>query len=540
MYSDWRKLLIRGLLTALFLTPLIPMTAKAQDGDACPRPAAGSVVKPPPEIRSHGGTLTVALNYKTSVDSLGRTLFCFVTPDGDEAPTLKVNPGDLININLTNAVGEVPGQRMPVPGKQCGDKFMTLSSVNIHFHGINTSPMCHSDEVIHTIVNSGETFSYSIRIPKNEPPGLYWYHPHIHGISSAALQGGASGAIIVNGLANVQPAVTGLPERLIVLRDQRLGASLRAKTDQPVPNWDVSVNYVPVSYPDYTPAVIEMHRGAREVWRVVNASANTIMNLVLLYDGKAQPLQIVALDGVPTGSQDGTQQGTIVTEKEILLPPAARVEFIVRGPSSEVASAVFMTKAIHGGPASDSNPERPLAIVKNTTAPVALPRLPARSGPPNRQRFEGLSKATVTANRTLYFSEKGSDDSGGSFFITVDGQQPTVFSPQAPPAIVTNKGAVEDWTVENRSKEVHEFHIHQIHFLLLAVDGVPVPLEQQQFYDTHQIGFWKGKGNPYPSITMRMDFRGAVVGDFVYHCHILDHEDAGMMAILRVKAAAKP
>ena len=81
--------------------------------------------------------------------------------------------------------------------------------------------------------------------------------------------------------------------------------------------------------------------------------------------------------------------------------------------------------------------------------------------------------------------------------------------------------------------EVHEFHIHQIHFKLLAQDGRPVPAVQQQFMDTIQIPYWSGAG-PYPSVTVRMDFRGPDTGDFVYHCHILGHEDSGMMAVIRV------
>ncbi len=97
---------------------------------------------------------------------------------------------------------------------------------------------------------------------------------------------------------------------------------------------------------------------------------------------------------------------------------------------------------------------------------------------------------------------------------------------------------MEDWTIENHAPEVHEFHMHQIHFLLLAVNGVPAPPEQRQFYDTYQVGYWDQTG-PYPSIKVRMDFRGPVVGDFVYHCHILQHEDAGMMAIIRVQPKAK-
>src|SRR5262249_11865975 len=79
---------------------------------------------------------------------------------------------------------------------------------------------------------------------------------------------------------------------------------------------------------------------------------------------------------------------------------------------------------------------------------------------------------------------------------------------------------------------------HQIHFLVEAINGVPLHKKAQQLYDTFQVGYWTGVGD-YPSITAKMDFRGATVGDFVYHCHILDHEDRGMMAIIRVLPPGK-
>jgi len=115
----------------------------------------------------------------------------------------------------------------------------------------------------------------------------------------------------------------------------------------------------------------------------------------------------------------------------------------------------------------------------------------------------------------------------------VDGQTPKLFDPNNPPAITTTQGAVEDWTTENRAQENHAFHIHQIHFLLPARNGLPVPPEQRQYLETVNIPFWRGTG-PYPSVKVRMDFRGAVVGDFVYHCHFILHSDFGMMAIIRV------
>lgn len=518
----------------------------------CARPASGSEVLPPPDLFSSGGVLTVNLHYKAA-KTLTNLNLCFQTADGIESPTLHVLPGDRIIVNLTNDVPSAPGApsgTMSNSSTQCGAATMTVSSVNMHFHGMNVAPKCHGDEVVHTLVNSGQTFTYTIQIPANEPPGLYWYHPHVHGTSSFSVQHGASGAIIVEGIENIQPAVAGLPQRLLVIRDQQLPsgdaprAPKRKKSNRPdappQPSWDVSVNYVPILYSDYLPASIHMKENSREFWRVANASANTILDLEVLYEDRPQLLQVVGLDGVPTGSQDGKAQGSIVSVRHILLPPAGRAEFIVTAPNHKTGRAQLVTLGIEGGPDSDSNPARPLAQIHVIRTAPNLPRVPERSGPPPAQRFADLQRAHVTATRQLYFSEhlaagKG-PDVPTNFYITVDGQAETLFDPNNPPAITTNRGAVEDWRIENRTAEVHEFHMHQIHFLLEQVNGVKVEPDARQFYDTYQVPYWTGSGR-FPSIKVRMDFRGAVVGDFVYHCHILEHEDGGMMAIIRVLPA---
>jgi FtsP/CotA-like multicopper oxidase with cupredoxin domain len=532
----------------LALIALLPGRALAEDGGVCPRPSPGAEVQPPPDLMSQDGVLKVHFNYYTSVDNEGRTLFCFVTQDGLESPTLHVWPGDRIEMTVTNMVPAAPGAPSEIVSTgdtACGNTTMTLTSVNVHFHGTNTAPTCHSDEVIRTLINSGETFRYTIHIPRDEPPGMYWYHPHVHGTSSVAVDGGACGAIVVEGIENIQPAVAGLPQRVLLLRDMPLIWSTPGATSNPAgppPFWDLSLNYVPVVYPVYRPAIVKMHAGEKEFWRVVNASANSIFDLQLKYDGVQQPLQIVGFDGVPTGSQDGQHQGTIVTEHDILIPPAGRVEFIVTAPTASVKTAQFSTIAIDSGPLGDSLPGRPIASIQLTKDPLGLP-LGKFSGPPNPQRFAGLERIKPSITRHLYFSEtfghaeqKRPHNDGGArvnFFITVRGQQPKLFDPNDPPAIITTQGAVEDWIIQNRAPEVHEFHIHQIHFLLLAINGVPVPKEQRQFYDTFQVPYWDQIGK-YPSIKVRMDFRGPVVGDFVYHCHILQHEDGGMMAKIRV------
>ena len=535
---------IHWIAAVLLLFPLAVFAQTSASNSPCPRPAAGSVVTAPPELFSQNGVLNVTFNYYTTVDSAGRTLFCFSTPNGFEGPTLHVMPGDTLNVTVTNRVpAPPPGSPTEVvsnSSNQCGDATMTITSLNIHYHGTNTSPMCHGDQVIHTVINSGETFKYSLQFPANEPPGLYWYHPHIHGIAEAAVQGGASGAIIVGGIANFQPAVAGLPERVLVVRDQPVAGA--PAPGGIIPSWDVTLNYVPIPYvstptPGFVPSVIQMQTGGKEFWRVTNSSADTILDLQLLYDNVPQPLTLVALDGVPIGSQDGAVPGQTLTQTDILIPTAGRAEFIVTAPSASVKKAVFQTLNIDTGPDGDNDPTRPLAVIHTSSARPPLPTTEVASGKVTGPLFSNLATTTPTAARTLYFSEVLSDPtnpaSPTNFFITVDGATPTLFDPNNPPAITTTQGSVEDWTIQNRAGENHEFHLHQVHFLLMAVNGVPVPASQQQYYDTYQVPFWSGTG-PYPSVTVRADFRGPDIGDFVYHCHILGHEDAGMMAIIRV------
>jgi len=514
----------------------------AQGSSPCPRFTAGSTVTQPENITSQSGVLSAEFTYQTRVDQYGNTLYCYTTASGNESPTLHVNPGDTLQINFTNGVPPsashvMPGMAMSSStATTCGSSAMTSSSTNIHYHGMNVPPDCHKDEVIFTLINSGETFEYELKIPPDEPPGLYWYHPHVHGMSEAAVLGGASGALIVEGIQNVNPAVSGLPAQVLIIRDNPVPGDPTPGGD--IPEFDVSLNYIPIPSPAYTPAIIPMQPSEKQLWRVLNASADTIVNLQLVYDGVAQPLGVVALDGVPTGSQDGTGLGTTITETSILLAPASRAEFIVAGPSATVTTATLSTLAVNTGPYGFYDPARPLASIRVSASAAVPPRLPlTKPGPPPAERFAGLAHSTPTATRNLYFSENFSEPDNTQYFITVAGQQPVVFSPTNPPSIVTTQGAVEDWTIQNRSLENHEFHIHQIHFLVLAENGVAVPSSEAQYLDTVQIPYWSGTG-PYPSVTVRMDFRGPIVGNFVYHCHILAHEDQGMMAIIQVNPAS--
>jgi FtsP/CotA-like multicopper oxidase with cupredoxin domain len=551
--------------TTTTTSPLSPVPPVA---NPCPRFPAGSVVHNPPALFGSNGVLEVRFSYQQRVDSDGRQLFCFMTPDGLEDPTLHLKPGDHLILTITN---NAPNPVVPPPGMMfmpmstlnppnCGDAQPTTSSINIHYHGTNVSPVCHQDNVLRTVVNPGQTFQYDVAFPSNEPSGLYWYHPHIHMLATQETQGGATGAIVIEGVENQQPAVSGLRQRILILRDQPPGNFTTAIGN--VPNFDLSLNFILISSPtdpdanNFVPALLNMRSGEKEFWRVVNSSADGVLDLQYVFDGVPQTLQLVSVDGVPLNSQDGAGLGKLIPVTHFVLSPASRVEFIVSPPSPQVRLAQLITLRVNGGPYFFNLPQRPLATVqlpggsgedkgedkgedRGKSRDERIGEFTAKST--TQQRFAGLQTAPVAMTRALYFDEVPLKE----YYMVVEGQPESLFDPNAPPAIVATQGTVEEWTVENRTPENHAFHIHQIHFLVESQDNFEVngspqaPVTTGQYLDTVQVPFWDQNPNhPYPSVKLRLDFRGPDIGDFVFHCHILSHEDLGMMAIVRVQPSS--
>ena len=564
--------------------PPLASHARAQSPDPadaiCPRFAPGSVVSPPPDLYSQNGVLAVNLTFQTTVDEQGLTRYCYIANGSTalEAPTLHVNPGDQLIINFTNDLPAVapssqttevkrlggrvrtishpfcgiPPKRAITPAvvhaaspqsgsgsssSDCpGNGIITASTTNLHFHGTNVAPTCGQDDVIHTMIQSGDTFTYNVQIPTDEPPGLYWYHPHPHGFSEAQVQGGAAGALIVEGIQNANTSLANLPQRLFVIRDQLLPNS--ESNDANIPAWDISLNYVPIPYPNYTPAVVQTPVGEQEFWRVLNAAADTILNVQYVVNGIAQPVQVVAMDGYPIGAGvQGAPQSE--TETSLLLGPGARAEFVVITPNVG-DQAQLVTQYWNTGPDGDYDPARPIANIVAQAAPQSsVRRLPSVVHAQKLTRFADLEDETPVAQRTIQFSEVLEDPSNPNspttFFITPAGQTPTAYYPGEPPSIVVHQGTVEDWTIQNTASEDHIFHIHQLHFQVLAINGQPV--DDPAIRDTLDLPYWSGSG-PYPSATLRMDFRDpSIIGTFVYHCHILEHEDGGMMNTIQVLPA---
>lgn len=417
----------------------------------------------------------------------------------------------------------------------CTNGVMTASSTNFHFHGLEIPPVCHQDETLHTLIQPGDpAFEYRVRMPASQPPGLYWYHPHPHGFSERQVLGGASGALIIEGIEQSVPRVAGLPERILVLRDE-LVPGLSEDAEDSGPGKNISINYVPVMYPLYRPAALNVRPAQREFWRVLNASADTYFDVQVRFGPTIQdvhtpqPLDLAALDGVPVGAD---ASGTARTH--ILLSPGARAEFIVSTPPAGTF-AQLVTLSYDTGPDGAASPYRVIANINASIGAPLIPVMPAAS-PSSARHFTGLSATKPVQTRRLYFSETldPKDPKAAKYFITEEGAEPKVFDMNfKQPDIEVRQGTVEDWVIENRAKEAHAFHIHQLHFQLLERDGQKV--NEPALRDTIDLPFWDGKSATYPSVKLRMDFRNPeIVGTFVYHCHILEHEDGGMMGVIRV------
>ncbi len=528
-----------NMAVANLRSPILTANVNSSCKNPCFKYAESTYIKQPPNLFSSYEYLDVHVNFQANKDDAGRDLFCYMTDNGLQSPTMRVKQGEHLVFTLTNnyvnpnTVSIHTNMTGVNTTMMCGGKKVTVSSTNIHFHGAHTEPVCHGDEVVETIVNSGETFTYDIHFPPSQPPGLFWYHPHVHGFSDDAVKGGATGAVVVEGIENYVPAVGGLPEQIFVFRELTIPTGSIPTNATNVPANDIRVNDIPIYYPHYNPALLEIKPNQKQFWRVLNSGSSMVLNLQLQFDGVVQPLELVSLDGSAVNSQDATQMGKTITKQNIVIPPAGRAEFIITGPSCKVKEAILYTLKVETGFFGENDPTRPvikLLPLKDAKDPEVIIPMPSKQivalSP-----LEELYKKTPTKTRELYFSFAFTN--GIEFYITSKGATPEAFSMRSRPAIVTSQDEVEDWVIENQSAELHHFHIHQMHFLLLEINGTAVSAEQMQYRDTVVVPAWSGSG-PYPSVKIRIDFSLVPAGSFVYHCHILFHEDNGMMAIIKV------
>lgn len=417
-----------------------------------------------------------------------------VSRDGLLQTTLDARDGaaSAAGSRVTSTVyeGSFPGPTLRVaPGDRLKVKLVNgLDELtNLHVHGFHVSPRGNSDNVpLH--VMPGETFDYDYAIPVDHASGLYWYHPHNHGDSSDQVFGGMIGAIIIEGDLDRLPGIDGLQERLLVIHDTQLDPDgrLTPPDRRRQPDFQRLVN-------GQLNPTITIQPGETQRWRIGNGSANCFY-----------PLRLDGLEWHQIAA-DGNTLGEAWAREEILLGPFERAEILVRGGPP----GTYQLRKLPFDSNGPGDPEAVLATIVSDGPAVTPWPLPTTLLP-----FEDLRSVRIDRRREIAFQITDDD------VFQISGE---VFDENKVNQTV-ELGATEEWVVRNESDLWHNFHIHVNPFQVVAINGEAVPV--RSFEDTTAIP-------PRGSITMRTRFED-FSGKFVYHCHILGHEDAGMMGIVEV------
>jgi FtsP/CotA-like multicopper oxidase with cupredoxin domain len=437
----------------------------------------------------------------------GKGAFSF---EGREVPpVIRTEPGGTIRVEYVN--------RMSTNSKELCVDGPCMNMTNLHFHGLHVSPNSPQDDVLSMMAMPGQILKYVVDIPKDQPPGLYWYHTHPHGESYQQDLDGMSGAIVIDGIDRYVPEVRLMRERILILRDAELqvhdAASSRLKEQVELsqtacggatgePQRIFTVNGV-------VRPQIAIAPGEKQFWRIVNASPDLYADLEL----DTEQLTVIALDGMPLAYHDSHRRTESL--QHVLLAPAGRVEAIVTGPKvGEHAS--LRTRCVDTGPDGDPNPAMVVADVD--ASKVAPTRSVLETPSTVKAVYKILSPALVRGleSSTPGFTIKFTEDTHG-FYVN-----DRKYSPTDGPMLTVKVGHYVHWRVVNDSHEIHPFHIHQVHFLVYEENGKKA--DRPEWLDTVNVA-------PEGSVDLIMDFTDPIIrGISVFHCHLLKHEDKGMMA----------
>lgn len=444
-------------------------------------------------LRSKNGELRVRLTVKPGTAMVDGSAVAGLSTYNSEfpAPTLVVRPGDHMRIRLVNNGS---------------------TSTNLHFHGMHVSPKGHQDNVF-IEVDPGEAYEYDVKIPQDHPGGLCWYHPHYHGETGAQVWSGLSGLIIVEGGAALLPQVQGLRRHTIALREGGLNpdGSWAAYEELSTDETQLYVNGM------LNPRV-SIRPGETQFWQIGNIGVATYYALGL--DG--HEFTVV--------EEDGTMAWRSWQTETLIMPPGKRFGVLVtarRGPGTVHLRQLGYNQGRALWPA---RPLMRVRIAGEQDRPVSVPTHLADppswlTGPVANRRVLTLSQNLVNGSPQFYID--------GMIFDELTFKD----------VIQVRLGTTEEWVIRNASSitagaptnEEHPFHIHVNDFVVTERgDWDPLtneisnrrPAPLRSYSDTATIPW-----NAY--MRFRTNFSD-FVGRSVYHCHLLYHEDHGMMGVFDI------
>jgi FtsP/CotA-like multicopper oxidase with cupredoxin domain len=633
---------VGGVLDLLMIAHEVPVAAFAPSQSLgwayqiCARPAAGNDQCPPdpnPDTNEYGGA------------------------------RIQVDPGDTLKIRMVN---QLPMFTLGIdphnPTRPTNAR--SQNPISLHTHGLLVSPhyaqppsSIWGDNPFARVFNSAngpapdfeqmmgpvlyDHIDYEYDMPGTHPSGLFWFHPHAHGLTQAQITSGLAGELTVGHVADEVCAVNDssceaqlatMPERNLLFKDTQIESDGSVARDEdtgfcavddsvgstsPVHQGGCDgsavspvsgLNHVggrwvyPINGQVYPTLTVGMPTG--QIWRLVNASSNTTYDLQLYLpnEQRQMAMQVLWVDGVNVGTGASAAQqkahasmldpincpsglgGTGLCTTRVHIMPAMRAELWIGYrdasgalvPNPAPTPVILRTPGYNTGPVGDNYPAIDLAKVDFATGQVAMHgdgRISAHKVTPpvaqiagnafsmpkdalcgplpaghTRRIFLNLTQSVPTTQFGLGYEEL--DENGtpvpGTF---VDVRK---FSHMDEPLCLSlkpgNQPEVERWQLVNLAQEDHSFHVHQVRFKVIdapPVDGTITPIsigQQIQYVDSiplahadgvcNTVDDWRNGACTAHVATIEIPF--TIAGDFIFHCHVLEHEDGGMMAGIRV------
>lgn len=500
----------------------------------------------PSEFKSVDGKLHATLEVKYAENKIGNDTVWLRSYNGKlVGPTLRCKPGDTLYITLVNSL---PPQ--PEPTEQEHNKLNGFNYTNLHFHGLHVSPTGKKgewgDNVLLTLAprkvdaDPSPSEQYKIEIPKDHPCGVYWYHAHRHGSVAGQVASGMAGAIVIESdKADQIDQVPGIKEaRQEVLVLQQIPYVMEPNSNGSVPPqvgvveqdapvdlfgpgaWDESDRFTTIN--GLKQPVFKLRPGEVVRWRAVAAGFREDIELRLDREKGSStlpanlPLHEIAADGIPIGKRK--------EQKDIELWPGYRSEFLIQAPNEECTYLLVDATVDSGGD------RKILGRVEVSGTPVAMSL-------PDSDRLKPFRPASIPTDKINGYQT-------ARFGLHFTPGQPPQFTfnnaqySASNPGVTLELGKTEEWTVlsDNRRNGQlippgtihHPFHIHVNAFEVTSIknDKGEETLDEPVWRDTIIVKH----GYTVKFRTKYEDF----AGEFVQHCHILDHEDQGMMTNVRI------
>jgi FtsP/CotA-like multicopper oxidase with cupredoxin domain len=565
-----RRFIITGLSAAA--------VGAALATDSCSPGSMGTTPLPPPVTPAHELTVQYALTdikgYKLRTRTYnGRTV----------GPRIETRPGEMLPMRIVNHLPPNPPAKVPqngVPIPEIKDSMEAMDALfrpptklsqkidpmnnphgfnttNLHVHGIQTfphlfEPLGTSDPTAMMIeILPGQSFLYNFPIPSDHPSGLQWYHPHKHGSTDVQVGGGMAGLIVVRGPIDEVPEIAAAREIFLVVQSLNVNTSkkhpgtydreyLAYKTpaeggysfgteftmltvNGEGAYWirnqtrDSKAEFTPLGVPQY-------HVRPGEVVRLRLLNGTNSIPLLMVLPGFE--VWQIGFDGINTlkprfldMSGSGT---TVITPKNLFSAPirlaaqANRIELLLKAPKKE--GKYTLSSLDTDGIIPSAGGAFDIADFVVSGSPITM-GIPATLPKPTRE-YPVIEPKDIVAHRKFLFGQGPRKDLLTGFGFTVNG----VLYQEMVCATRPKVGTCEEWRIENETDDLHPFHLHENSFQLIAINDKPN--DPMQVWDTFAIPPKVNGVNG--SLTFRVRFV-QWHGKTVFHCHILPHEDTGMM-----------